>query len=490
MNIIEEFIENNPQIKEEKKGFPNLGDRRDNKEYSVSLKKIEQAWYFYDFELYKLNNQKKIVNLGNGNPIKCKPFSESIKYLKRKLKTNLYEYGAAAGDEDDRELIAQYLIKEGFNKKISYKNIIITDSTTAAFSIILKTIFRDGDVILMTAPNYGLFTFMPERLNARVELIELKKEDNYFISPTTLLKKIKEINMRLQNIHKSSEYVPKVKAFLNTNPHNPMGTVMGNKESKLLEKIGKVCYDNNVFIIDDLIYRDLTYDMNNIAKPIGTINKYFDNTISLFGLSKSYGLAKTRSGFIVANDALIRAFRDQVFHYMDSSSSLQTALLAGAYNASNKRYKMYNKYFNSIIKKYVFNRNLCMALIQGIDSIKKEKYFNSIKLMIRKGMSKTDYINIKNGIFGLKIKFKPESGFFMIVDFTELKKYNVFSTERNILYFLYQKCNIKFLIGQSFSWPNESENIIRISYSLDSKVLIEIFNKINKIIMEVINETN
>lgn len=488
--IISDFVKENPQIKEEKRGFPNLGKRKDGQQYSNALRKIEKAWIFYDYELYKIASKNNIVNLANGNPIKFKPFKGSIKNLKKKLKTNMYEYGAAAGDEYDREQIAKYLINEGFNSNLTYKNIIVTDSTTAAFSIIIKTIFKENDVVLMTAPNYGLFTFMPERDNLRVEVVELRAEDNFQINPDILERRIKEINLELKEKYRNSGYIPRVKAFFNSNPHNPMGTVMSSKDISLLSRIGKICFDNNMFIIDDLVYRDLTYDRLNLAMPIGTINQYFDNSISLFGLSKSYGLAKTRSGFIVANEALIRAFRNQVFYLMDSTSSLQTSLLAGAYNSSKKRYRQYNKYFNKLISKYIFNRDVCIALINGIESLINEKNYIRIKRLLKRRLNKNDYNDLKNGIDGLEIVIKPESGFFMLVDFSSLKKYNGFESEKDILKNLYKKCSIKFLVGQSFSWPNENQNIIRISYSLDYVDLIKAFNNINKVIMEVKNETN
>ena len=93
-------------------------------------------------------------------------------------------------------------------------------------------------------------------------------------------------------------------AFLNANPNNPTGKVMGEKNVELLTEIGNVCLERGVFVIDDLVYRDTSYDPDNIAKPIATIPGMFRNTISLFGLSKSYGLASLRAGFIVADEIL------------------------------------------------------------------------------------------------------------------------------------------------------------------------------------------
>ena len=50
-----------------------------------------------------------------------------------------------------------------------------------------------------------------------------------------------------------------------------LGKVMGKNQYSLLCEIAEVCKKRGVFIIDDLVYRDITYDKENIALPIATI---------------------------------------------------------------------------------------------------------------------------------------------------------------------------------------------------------------------------
>ena len=485
-NIIKSLIVEHPEIEKAKKGFPNIGKRNDKKEFSSAVKKIEEAWYYYDTDLYKLKASKEVIKLGNGNPLKYSAFKPAIKYLKKQLSEPLFEYAAAAGNEKHRDMLAKYLIKEGFPNYLNYNNVIITDSTTAGFYLILKAIFRPYDAIVMTGPNYGLFAFMPERLDVSVEVINLDSKDDYKINPDKLNNKIKEINAKLEKkYHNKLDYIPRVRAFLNINPHNPLGTVLSKKDINLLNRLGKVAIDNNIFIIDDLIYRDLTYDRNNIAKPIGTIKKYFDNSISLFGLSKSYGLAQTRTGFIAANEKVIRLLRDNVFYIMDSASILQSSLLAGTYNDSVSRYKEYNRYFNKLISKYELNCYLCIAMINGINDIKNTKYYSKVLKILKKRI--TDKIQLEKVLEGIKmakIVKVPESGFFLLIDFTSLKKCGKIKTEKELLDLLYERCGTKFLIGQSFSWPNKNDIIVRITYSLDINVLIEALSNINLVLRE------
>lgn len=491
-NIIRELIKEHPEIEHFKKGFPNIGKRADNKPFGAAVKEIETAWKFYDTDLYGVTSEQEIIKLGSGNPINYKAFPTSIKYIKKELKKNLFEYPPAAGEEMHRETIAKYLIKEGYPEYLNYNNVIVTNSTTNGFYLTLKSLFKPYDCIIMTAPNYGLFAFMPERLNISVELVELKKENAYLINPKDLEKKISEINKKLKEKYKDSlGYTPKVRAFLNINPHNPLGTVLSVRETELLSQIGEICMKNNIFIIDDLVYRDLTYDHTNIAKPIGTIARYFDNTISLFGLSKSYGLAASRAGFLVANENVIRLLRDNLFYTMDSASVLQSALLAGTYNTTKEREKFYKRYFQKIIPDYLLNCYLCIALFDGIASVKDTPYYKKIvKLITKQIKDKKLQEQILKGVPYAKTVITPASGFFLLIDFTAIKTTGIINSEKELLEYLYRKCGVKFLVGQSFSWPTKNALIARITYSFKPNILIDAISKINIAINGGIYETN
>ena len=484
-NIIDDILMIHPEAKEKKEGFPNIGHRKDRLPFSDTVRKIEEAWYFYDTELYKLPSKKDIIKFGSGNPLDYKAFPLCIKNLKEYLNKKMYTYPAAAGDEELRTILKDYLVQEGFSSKLSYENIIITNSTTNGFYLILKAIFRPYDAIIMTAPNYGLFAFMPERENISVHTIPLRKENNYNIDPKELEEIIHSVNQELKGKYQNLGYSPKVRAFLNINPHNPLGTVLSDQEEDLLKEIGSVCQKNNVFIIDDLIYRDLSYDRDHLAKPIGTISEYFDATISLFGLSKSYGLAQTRSGFIVANEVVIRMIRDQVFASMDSASIIPAVLLSGAFQASQERKTEYEKYFSPLINQYLLQRDICIAMVDGIDSIKDSKNYSKIIKIFKKRFRKEELSDILEGIPYAKVVLKPESGFFLLIDFTELKKQGMIKSEKELLKLLYEKCGIKFLVGQSFNWPYEDEIIMRITYALDMNQIIDAMKEINQIMREV-----
>lgn len=490
-------LEVQPQLRHSVRGLPNLGYKGEYEPFSPEVLKIYNAFELYGNGLYSLENDKirglSSRSLGGGSPMKTAAFPPCKEALINTIiEDDLSEYPMAAGDEDSRKQIAKYLIREGFksNKGISENNIIFTVSTTSAFNLIMKIIARPHDVVLMTGPNYGLFTFVPERAaNATVEILPLSADDNWYVNPEKLSKRIDEINIKLKEEYSGKlDYTPKVVAFLNENPHNPLGKVMSEKNKQILEGIGNVCLEKGVFVIDDIIYRDLTYDRDNLSKPMGTYSKYFDNTITITGLSKSYGLASIRAGMIVANEIIIRGVRNLIFQSMDSSPVLQGRALAGAFNATEKRYKEYDRYFNPIIEEYKYRLELLKSLVEGLDSIEDINVRKQIEQDIQKYTSND--LNVKeimNGIPEVSIanKTMPESGFFVMLDYTKLKNKKsdygrIITNEQELLKYMYEQEKIKLILGQSISWPNEEELMGRVTTALSREDLVKYFGVMNK----------
>lgn len=476
--------------------------------FDSKIKKVLSGYDLVNFEIEKYGDDRVVEayqhdNLSTGDCIKYKPFSPCIRRIIRTcLSRSLNCYPSTVGSSLARQDLVNYLIKEGFPSNrtrycdgINVHNVAFASSTTQAFVMILKTIARKHDVILMSAPNYGIFAEVAEKLGVCVETIMLKEENSFFIDPNDLSKKIDEVNANLRIKYSNKlDYVPKCVAYLNINPHNPIGNVMTEDNLSLINKIGNICLKKGVFIIDDLIYRDLTYNKNKLAFPIGSIPKFFNNTISLFGLSKSYGLASFRAGFIVMPTPIFWGYATQMFHSMDSISVLQVEAVRGAYNSTKKRYYEYNKYFNKVIHKYLYQLDLVCALIYGINKVKDEKVRKKIKRDVFKYCKdKRITEKILKGIKGVSIRKKtyPMSGFFIIVDFTKLKgKYyrgNLINCEYDLLKSMFNFGKVRYLMGENFVWPYEDEFVARINFAVNKNSLIHNFYQINRFVEELRN---
>lgn len=509
---IDRLLRENPELKERRYGLPAIGKRIDGEQFNPTVQEIADAINFYGFEVRDSDIAfKPDIDLGGGNPMKCEPFPLSIKEMIKSLnKGEMYKYPYTEGDDNIRKILLDYVEQEGFinvepydfsdvdEKGLSIHNLTFLPSTSITFNIIVSIIAKPGDVILVPGPSYGLFTIRAERAGAEVEIIPLEKEDNYLVNPEKLATMIDEINYSLQRAYNRRRgYVPRVVAFVNANPNNPTGKVMGEKEADLLRQIGEVCLDRGVFVIDDMVYRDVTFDENNIAKPMATIPGMFRNTITLFGLSKSYGMASLRAGFLIADEIIIRETINRIFQGWDSSPDIVGHALAGAFNTSEERKIEYNKYFGNVRKEYIFRYNILKAMVEGIDSLTNKTMRNKVSNIINKQIvNPHDQERILKGLPYTKIpeNLEPEAGFFAILDFTELKgkKYEdkEIKTERQMLEFFYYTNRLRFLIGQSISWPNHKDLIGRVTFALEPDRLINSFFLMNNSLQRLVIEND
>ena len=501
-SAIDRLLQQNPNLAERRFGLPEVGGRGDGEAFNPTVQEIADAIEYYGFDV-RDDNIATIpdIDLGSGNPTKYPPFPMSIDEMKKSLDSlSMYKYPYTEGADEIRQVLLDYVEKEGFintapynysdidDKGLCVHNITFLPSTSIAFNMIISIISKPGDVVLVTGPNYGLFTIRAERAGAEVEILPLSKEDNWLPNPLKLSEKIDEINDSLQKVyHRRKGYIPRVVAFVNANPNNPTGKVMGVKQADLLKEIGEVCLKRGVFIIDDLVYRDLTFDPDNLAMPIATIPGMFRNTISLFGLSKSYGMASLRAGFVVADEVIIRELINRIFQGMDSAPDIVGRALAGAFNIRPERDAIYQEYFSKLRKIYQDKYQLLKALVEGIDTISDKSLKHSI---IQKVKSVIPDASLQEQVLqGLPYtKFpdnlEPESGFFAILDFTKVRgmKYKnmVINNERDLLTFFYRTYRTRFLVGQSISWPYPNEFVGRVTFALEDEKIISALAQMNQ----------
>jgi aspartate/methionine/tyrosine aminotransferase len=467
-----------------------------------SLDKIQKAANAY--EDYSLSTNLLIkgfappteskIRLGGGSPAPFRPFMQCLNNVSSVLRQKqLFYYPLAAGDDNFKSSIIEYF-KTNYSRKINENNIIFTHGSTQAFTLIMESILDFGDVVIMTSPNYGLFTFVPERAGGKVRFLELSANDGWKINSKKLKRLIDQINTELRidydrnrgkYVFRRSDTTPKVCAFVNYNPHNPTGVIYGNSDKSLLFEVSRVCKNAGVFIIDDLAYSGLEYDRKNLALPICSMGDNFDNTITLYTLSKSYGLAGFRSGLIVANEIICSFIRDRIFQVADSLSILQQAAISSIFNVNRKSQNERNKYLSKITKEYYNRLILVKTILLGKDK-NNEQENNILNKILQTGGLNIKHIEDLGGIPDVQMVIEPASGFFILLDLTKFlgKSYRGFKikNDKTLLQFLYTFGNIKVLTGNAFCWPQNEQLIIRATIAQPYKELIAGFLRLKRVL--------
>ena len=441
--------------------------------------KLKLVSTMYDFmcqKKYMLN--RKEYNLMTGDPIKFKPYKFSLKEIKKCLKRkDLYQYMGTSGSLIDKAIIKKYLKSIGYNNKLADNNIVFTYSTTHGYNLIFDALGQCGDAIIIPCPNYGFFDFTPERHGFTVLTINLKQKENWIFNIEEIEQLINKYNSSMQSQGKQG----RVKFFYNCNPHNPTGKVLGVQEIDVMKNLAQLAKKYNFFIIDDLIYRDICFCNYN---PIPMANFESNNTISLLGLSKCFGLAALRSGILVANNDVIKKMRDIIFHTLDSVSLLTIASLTGALSVKNKKY--YEKYFTKLNKIYKNRFELLIALVKGT-------YNTRTKKKVYKILGPTKYKDLIYNTLDIQFAVEPQyvqSGFFAVLDFSMIKGKTIgdkkITNDYELFDIFYNDVLIKVLCGQSIMWPNRDQLVARINFAVSEKDLINGIYNIRKLVTKIL----
>ncbi len=110
-------------------------------------------------------------------------------------------------------------------------------------------------------------------------------------------------NYQLQPYAIAKAITDKTKAIVTISPNNPTGAVY---PETALRAVNQICCDRQIYHISDEAYEYFTYNGVNHVSP-GSFPNSSDYTISLYSLSKAYGFASWRIGYMVIPKNLLGA---------------------------------------------------------------------------------------------------------------------------------------------------------------------------------------
>ncbi len=198
-------------------------------------------------------------------------------------------YTEAPGDPELRQLVASRY------NKLSDKNIIILSGAQEGIQLFSQTLLQPDDHVIVMFPAYQSLYQMATDIGCEVTHWRLAdNEENVWSLDLDFLR---------DNIRENTRAV-----FINT-PHNPTGFVVPDA---MLEEIVTICRDHNLYLFSDEVYREL--EVNDAPKAISAADKY-EKAIALGVMSKAYGLAGLRIGWVASQDTdLLQELLNQKFY--------------------------------------------------------------------------------------------------------------------------------------------------------------------------------
>jgi aspartate/methionine/tyrosine aminotransferase len=165
--------------------------------------------------------------------------------------------------------------------------IVVTAGSNMAFMNAILAITSPGDQIILNTPYY--FNHEMAITMASCSPILVRTDENYQLDPEAI----------------ASAITAKTRAIVTISPNNPTGVVYSEDT---LRKVNKICRDRGIYHISDEAYEYFTYNGVKHVSP-GSFTDSHQHTISLFSLSKAYGFASWRIGYMVIPKHLLVAVK-------------------------------------------------------------------------------------------------------------------------------------------------------------------------------------
>lgn len=229
-----------------------------------------------------INNNPGTISLGQG-VVGYPPPERAIASIQSFLaEPNNHLYQSVTGIEPLVETITNKLATDNQIEITARNCIVVTAGSNMAFMNALLAITQTGDEIILNTPYYFNHEMAITMANCRPILVNTDK--NYQLDLQAIAKAI----------------TSKTKAIVTISPNNPTGVVYPEAS---LKAVNDLCRDRGIYHISDEAYEYFTYGVKHTSP--GSFNNSSGHTISLFSLSKTYGFASWRIGYMVAPQHLL-----------------------------------------------------------------------------------------------------------------------------------------------------------------------------------------
>lgn len=201
--------------------------------------------------------------------------------------TDNHKYKPVQGITPLLSVIEEKLAKENHIIINNENSIVVTAGGNMAFMNAILAITSPDDEIIVQTPYYFNHEMAIRIANCLPVLIPT--DSSYQLNIQAITKAI----------------TPKTKAIVTISPNNPTGVVYSQEA---LTQINQICQEKGIYHISDEAYEYFTYNDVKHFSP-GSLPNSNNHTISLFSLSKAYGFASWRIGYMIIPQNLLMAVK-------------------------------------------------------------------------------------------------------------------------------------------------------------------------------------
>jgi aspartate/methionine/tyrosine aminotransferase len=211
---------------------------------------------------FRFDEQRTLVALGNAEAMTYNPDPRGI--------------------PSARAVVARYYAERGAT--VDPEGVILTTSTSEAYSFLFRLLCDAGDEVLVARPSYPLFDFLADLEDVRLRTYPLFHDFGWWIDFAELERRIG----------------PRTRAILLVHPNNPTGHATGRAERERLEEL---CVRHGLALVVDEVFLDYGLDYSlgeSLGEPVETVARgpHPALTFVVSGLSKIAALPQMKVGWL------------------------------------------------------------------------------------------------------------------------------------------------------------------------------------------------
>jgi aminotransferase len=269
------------------------------------------------------SGRKDIITLGVGEPDFVTPWHvrEACVYSLEMGKT---QYTSNSGTPELREQIGLYLNNQFDVTYDPAKEILVTVGGSEAIDLALRVLITPGDEILVPEPCYISYSPITSLSGGVPVGIETFAKDQFKLTAQAL----------------KAALTPRSKVLVLSYPSNPTGAIMTYEDWL---PIAKVVEENDLIVISDEIYAELTYGSKHVS--FASLPGMKDRTVLVSGFSKAFAMTGWRIGYACGHPEIIAAMlKIHQYTVMCAPVMAQVAALEALKNGLEEKDRMIESY--------------------------------------------------------------------------------------------------------------------------------------------------
>lgn len=220
---------------------------------------------------------RKLLDLSASNPTEC-GFKYDAPAIMRALCTpaSLQYHPDPRGLRSARQAVCDYYSEHG--ERVFINDLLLTASTSEAYSFIFRLLCNPGDELLIPTPSYPLFDFLADVNDVKLTRYPLFYDHGWHIDLHSLKQSI----------------TPRTRGVIVVHPNNPTGHFTKPEETAQLNQI---CSANKMAIIADEVFLDFSLgaSQKSFAANAGAL------TFTMSGISKISGLPQMKFAWLAVS---------------------------------------------------------------------------------------------------------------------------------------------------------------------------------------------